>query len=442
MFLYFATGIVNLCSEFSFFYAYYALQEKRFPIAKIMMLSVALTILVMFIKPLPQFLKVHFGISTLLTGHVINLSLNLLLLMAAGERDFKKTMFYALFSYVLWFTFSLGFAGLLDLWISSWIPSVYFAYLLNILFSFLMVGIIHLAIPKYDLCRITAYLQNQTATYSKIIILYLGFLFFTTIMDSVRSKEVHYSTTLFLTCLVVLVVLLAVLRSTSARILLEDKEKMQETVIAQQNMYIQNLEEIHQNMRRLRHDYKNMVTSLYLQSKEGTLQDMEDTMGQILHDFDMDIGKKMNLTNQLANVQVLELKSLLLNKITEINRLHIDFHFEVLYPVDDLIISKMDLIRAVGILLDNAIEEVSGSGGDISLMILKEERMLTFVIDNSLHHEISMAELYREGYTTKGEGRGIGLGSYRKLVEKYDHVSSQTMISDGRLIQEFRIEVE
>ena len=89
-----------------------------------MMLSVALTILVMFIKTLPQFLKVHFGISTLLTGHVINLSLNLLLLMAAGERDFKKTMFYALFSYVLWFTFSLGFAGLLDLWISSWIPSL------------------------------------------------------------------------------------------------------------------------------------------------------------------------------------------------------------------------------------------------------------------------------------------------------------------------------
>ncbi len=106
-----------------------------------------------------------------------------------------------------------------------------------------------------------------------------------------------------------------------------------------------------------------MITSLYLQSKEGNLQEIEDAMGKILEDFDMDIGRKMNLTNQLANIQVMELKSLLLNKITIINRLHNGFRFEVLYPVDDLIIPKMDLVRALGILLDNAMEEVSGNGG-------------------------------------------------------------------------------
>ncbi len=156
----------------------------------------------------------------------------------------------------------------------------------------------------------------------------------------------------------------------------------------------------------------------------------------------MDIGRKMNLTNQLANIQVMELKSLLLNKITIINRLHNGFRFEVLYPVDDLIIPKMDLVRALGILLDNAMEEVSGNGGDISLMILREERLLTFVVDNSLHHEVSMAELYREGYTTKGEGRGLGLSSYRKLIDKYSNVSSQTVIQEGRLIQELQIEVK
>ncbi|MBS6176053.1 GHKL domain-containing protein [Emergencia timonensis] len=442
MFLYIAIAIVNLCSEFSFFYMYYTLQAKRFHIAKMMLLIVVPTIITLFISPLPKFLLAHFGISTLLTAHVINLALNLLFLIAVGERDIKKTAFYTLFSYMLWFIFSLGFAGLLDFCASRWNPSVYFSYLLNILFSFLLAWVMSKAIPKYDLCRITAYLQSQIDTWPKTIVLYPAFLFFTTIMDSVRSEDVAYSITLFLTCMVVLFVLLAVMRSTSARINMEDKERAQQTVIDQQSLYIQSLEEIHQNTRRLRHDYKNMITSLYLQSKEGNLQEIEDAMGKILEDFDMDIGRKMNLTNQLANIQVMELKSLLLNKITIINRLHIGFRFEVLYPVDDLIIPKMDLVRALGILLDNAMEEVSGNGGDISLMILREERLLTFVVDNSLHHEVSMAELYREGYTTKGEGRGLGLSSYRKLIDKYSNVSSQTVIQKGRLIQELQIEVK
>ena len=44
--------------------------------------------------------------------------------------------------------------------------------------------------------------------------------------------------------------------------------------------------------------------------------------------------------------------------------------------------------------------------------------------------------------TTKGEGRGLGLSSYRKLIDKYSNVSSQTVIQEGRLIQELQIEVK
>lgn len=442
MLQYFVIGLVNICSEVSFFYMYYALQEKRFPLVKLLLLSVVLCMLTLLIVAVPMFLRNQFGISTLLTGHLINLVFNLLALVVAGERNIKRIMFYVLFSYMLWFIFSLGFAGLVDFFISSWIPFVYIAHGLNILCSLLLVWSMRIAIPKYDLGRLAEYLQKQIDTWPRIAVLYLGFLFLTTIMDTIRARDIEYSVTLFLTCLVVFAGLLAVLRMTSARIALEDREQVQETVIAQQNMYIQTLEEIHKNMRRLRHDYKNMITSLYLQSREGNLQEVEDAMGQILEEFDMDIDKKMNLTNQLANVQVMELKSLLMNKITQINRLHIDFHFEVLYPVEDLAISKMDLIRALGILLDNAIEEVSGSDGDMSLIILRQKRLLTFVVENSLHHEVSMAEIYREGYTSRGEGRGIGLTSYRRLVEKYDCITSQTLIQDGRFVQELQIEVD
>ena len=97
MFLYIAIAIVNLCSEFSFFYMYYALQAKRFHIAKMMLLIVVPTIIILFISPLPKFLLAHFGISTLLTAHVINLALNLLFLIAVGERDIKNRILHLVF---------------------------------------------------------------------------------------------------------------------------------------------------------------------------------------------------------------------------------------------------------------------------------------------------------------------------------------------------------
>lgn len=439
MLSYFINVIVTACSEFSLFYMYYALQGRRSPMMKLLLLSVVPCIFAMSIVPLLIFLRDHLGVSMLLTGHLVNLSLNLLVLIAIGERNLKRTMFYTLFSYMLWVIFSLGIEGGLEFLASRWMQSLYFSYGLSVTSSLLLVFVMHIAIPRYDLCRVIDYLQRGTDTWTKIITLYLGFIFATTIMDTIRSREISYSVILFLTSLIIFAVLLAVLRSTFARIALEDKERMQETAIAQQNLYIQNLEEIHQNVRRVKHDYKNMITSLYLQSREGNLEEIEDAIGQMLQEFDMDIDKKMNLTNQLANVQVMELKGLLMNKITEINSRHINFHFEVLYPVEDLILPKMDVIRAVGILLDNAVEEVSGNDGDISLIILREKKLLTFVVENSLHHEITIAELYREGYTTKGAGRGIGLSSYRKLIDKYQNVSSQTMIQEDRFIQELRI---
>ena len=45
---------------------------------------------------------------------------------SSGRKRYQKTAFYTLFSYMLWFIFSLGFAGFLDFCTSRWNPSVYF----------------------------------------------------------------------------------------------------------------------------------------------------------------------------------------------------------------------------------------------------------------------------------------------------------------------------
>lgn len=66
-------------------------------------------------------------------------------------------------------------------------------------------------------------------------------------------------------------------------------------MLQQQNLYIQSLELIQQNMREFKHDYHNMMVSLYLQSKEGNVQEIEQRLSQMMNDFDDSIGEKMIL---------------------------------------------------------------------------------------------------------------------------------------------------
>ena len=49
----------------------------------------------------------------------------------------------------------------------------------------------------------------------------------------------------------------------------KQKLEIQQVSLQQQNSYIENLENLQKEMRRFRHDYKNMMSGMYLQAKEG-----------------------------------------------------------------------------------------------------------------------------------------------------------------------------
>ena len=53
---------------------------------------------------------------------------------------------------------------------------------------------------------------------------------------------------------------------------IKQENEYNQIVLHQQQLYIQDLEDIQQNMRAFKHDYKNMMSSLYLNSKEGNIK--------------------------------------------------------------------------------------------------------------------------------------------------------------------------
>lgn len=182
-----------------------------------------------------------------------------------------------------------------------------------------------------------------------------------------------------------------------------------------------------------------MMSSLYLQSREGNIQEIEKNIHGLIDEFDENIDRKMNLTVQMANIRISEVKSLLYKKITEIQKKRMDFRMEVMYPVDETGMKPLDLSRALGILLDNAIEETEKTGGKISLVVSRQQDAVHIIVENTIEREVDLARIYEEGYSTKGSGRGNGLPGLRRILEKYPGASLMTECENGTFIQRLAI---
>ncbi len=59
---------------------------------------------------------------------------------------------------------------------------------------------------------------------------------------------------------------------------------------------------------------------------------------------------------------------------------------------------------------------------------------------NRLYHDIDFHRIWQQGYSTRGEDRGIGLASYRKILEGYENVLPATSVQDGYFVQEFKVQ--
>ena len=215
----------------------------------------------------------------------------------------------------------------------------------------------------------------------------------------------------------------------------------QQASLAQQTIYIEKMEQIQSEIRRFRHDFKNMTAGMYLKAQEADTESLQSFIREVTEDFDRQVGGQVRLLNQLANVHMAEVKGLLLEKLARMQKEEICCELEVLRPFEATRMRSTDLCRCLGILVDNAMDEVRGKkDARIHLMISSQNGCTTFRVKNTLSGSVDFRCLETDGYTTKGKGRGIGLGSYRRLVGQYDFVFPFMAIQDGCFVQELKIQ--
>lgn len=218
------------------------------------------------------------------------------------------------------------------------------------------------------------------------------------------------------------------------------KNNQMELVMRQQVDYITRLEGLQKELRAINHDYKNVAAGLYLQAEKGNIEEVKKYVNERLLQLDKNIQLNIRQINQLINVNHIELKSLLFTKAEKALNENVIFDIEVLNPLSKINMNKNDLLRCIGILLDNAIEESSITNErKVICSLLQEENVLTVFIKNSLENEINISSIYKNGFSTKGEGRGIGLYSLKQITKRYNNVFLKTQVEENCFIQVLRV---
>ena len=163
-------------------------------------------------------------------------------------------------------------------------------------------------------------------------------------------------------------------------------------------------------------DYAKMKTSL------GTLEDYSNSY------FD---NISMQLFKDLNNVVNPYLKSLLISKLTLINQNKIDCHFECRDVVNEIAINIFDLVRLLGISIDNAIEATKGQkNGQIQIALVQETTQLSIIINNTTSEKTDINEMMQEGFTTKQHHTGLGMVNVQDIKRKYPNLFVQYRKND------------
>lgn len=295
-------------------------------------------------------------------------------------------------------------------------------------------------IKKTDFSYLQHFIDKKETSLTKLVFISIGIdLAYVIVRIIIDRKTFNFNLSEFVLLIILLIMIYYFSKNYTALIKTQEEKKYSQAMLHQQELYVKDLEDIHQNMRSFKHDFKNMMASLYLKSTQGDVKAVEQDLHQLISEFDENIDKKMNLTNQIANIHCTELKSLLFQKMTEIEKYKISFDLEVMYPIEKVSIKSLDLCRILGILLDNAIEEVKDHKGKITLILSNQKDGLHMIVENTIHSDIDMMKIYQKGYSTKENHSGLGLSSLKSIIEIQAGIAHMSEIKNGLFIQDIFI---
>lgn len=198
--------------------------------------------------------------------------------------------------------------------------------------------------------------------------------------------------------------------------------------------YSEDLEDSLEHMREIRHDVKNLFLTMGGFVEESGDGRMKEFYRENVVPFMKDAITQSEFHDKLRVLEDEPLKSFFFYKLTEKAGYGVRISLEVCAPV---LVGEGygDIIRVLGILIDNAAEEcLLTPEKAMGIRIAAGGKQISFRVSNTIRPETRTRGVI-EGTTDKGLGRGNGLIIARKIIAKYDNLMLNSYFTEEGFTQ-------
>lgn len=316
-----------------------------------------------------------------------------------------------------------------------------------LLYIFLMaalVGMISLVLKKYGLTKLS---QKTTRSLGYGLFLCIFTYQLYTLYDYVIHSPAETQAQTLIQLFVFLLLFLTTIGIISVYTLSNNQKLAFETskkVIEQEAMqvYIDELSKQSQDIRKFRHDYINILSSLDGYLEEEDFDELKAYYHQSIQPTRHVFSEHFLRLDDLQKIENSALRSIFTTKLILAQEKGLDVQLEVTEKIQlPQAIDPVLLVRIVGILLDNAIEElIELQEGKLEVALFKLDTDTLLLIQNTVRSAIEpLHQLKVQGFSTKGTSRGLGLSTVDELVSQSPLLLLETTIHPPHFTQKITL---
>lgn len=210
---------------------------------------------------------------------------------------------------------------------------------------------------------------------------------------------------------------------------------IREEDLKQQKFYNESLRSTLFELRRFRHDWVNNLIVIDSMIKMNKSNELKQYVSELIEQC----GQHVN--TQIYDIRNAGLFGILSSKLNLAYEKGVNVDLSVIGEIEDIPGVKIsELCEIIGIFLDNAIEEASQGEKTIGVCIRDGKRFIEISISNSCTAAPDIRKIYLDGYSSKGENRGMGLAIAKRLIDKYKNILHMTTFEDNIFTQIIEIE--
>lgn len=215
-------------------------------------------------------------------------------------------------------------------------------------------------------------------------------------------------------------------------------------LLEEEKLYNKTLSTLHDNIRGFKHDFNNIIQAFGGYLSANNIDGLKTYYKDLLEDCQ--VNNNLSVLNpELINSPAIY--SLLTDKYYKAERENVKINLEIFDDLSKLNIKIYELVRILGVLLDNAIEASSKSEEKVVTIIFrnneKSNRHLIIIENTYINKDINIDKIFEKGYTSKTvedkTSHGLGLWEVRKYMRKHENLNLYTTKNDTYFIQQFEI---